>query len=266
MYVLRRITPRVAAVTVILLGFWFLSGLNTNPLSPPSVGRYQYLGIVLLVLVLAELLRGAVLGRVATAIVVFVGFAAALSNAPELNDAAKGIATLSQQERGGLAALELARDRVDPGLVLTEENSDVNYLLEVDARSYLAAVDEHGSPAYTADELQRASEPARAAADKVFGAALRVGLRPALGVAGSCRTVESPATVPIPGAGLVFRAKADGVHLSLRRYATDSFPLALGPLPADQPELLQIPADRSTQPWTAGLTGRGRVSICGQAG
>jgi hypothetical protein len=266
LYRLRAISPRLAAVLVILLGFWFLSGLNTNPFSAASVGRYQYLGIVLLALVVAELLRGLELSRVATGLVVFVGFAAALSNAPELNDAAKGIATLTQQERGGLAALELTRDRVDPDLTLTDENSGVNYLLEVDAASYLAAVDAHGSPAYTAAELETASEPARASADKVFGAALRVSLRPASGVFGRCRTVESPATIPVPSAGLVLRADGDGVQLGLRRYASDSFPLALGQLPAGQSELLQIPADRSSRPWTAGLTGRGRVAICGQAG
>jgi hypothetical protein len=268
LYVLRRITPRLAAVAVILLGFWFLSGLNTNPLSPPSVGRYQYLGIVLLVLVAAELLRGVALSRLATGIVVFVGFAAALSNAPELNDAAKGIAGLAQQERGGLAALELTRDRVDPGLTLTEENSDVNYLLEVTAGSYLAAVDAHGSPAYTAAELETASEPARVAADKVFGAALRVGLRPATGVSEQdCsrgRAVESPTTIPVPAVGLVLRADGDAVQVGLRRYASDTFPLTLGQLPAGRPELLQIPADRSSKPWTVGLTGPGRVSICGQ--
>jgi hypothetical protein len=270
MYVLRRVSPRLAAVTVILIGFWFLSGLNTNPLSPPTVGRYQYLGIVLLVLFAAELLRGVTLSRVTTGVVVIVGALAALSNAPELNDAAKGIAGLAQQERGGLAALELSRDRVNPDLTLDIDNSDVDYLLEVDARSYLAAVDAHGSPAYSPAELATASEPARAAADKVFGAALDVALRPATGVSerdcAAGAAVASPATLSLPPAGLVLRARSDGARVSLRRYATESFPLAVGPLPAGRPELLRIPPDRSRRPWTVGLTGAGRVSICRQAG
>jgi hypothetical protein len=270
LYRLRRISPQLAAVTVTLLGFWFLSGLNTNPLSPPTVGRYQYLGIVLLVLVASELLRGVALTRLTTGIVVFIGAAAALSNAPELNDAAKGVAGLAQQERGGLAALELSRDRVDPGFTLTEQNSDVNYLLLVDARSYLDAVDAHGSPAYTPAELDTASEPARVAADKVFGGALRVGLQPATGApARACpgaQTVASPTTMAVPSTGLLLTARGSGVQVSLRRYASESFPVALGPLPAGQAQLLRIPTDRSQRPWTLQLSGAGKVTICRAAG
>jgi hypothetical protein len=265
LYRLQRISPQLAAVTVTLLGFWFLSGLNTNPLSPPTVGRYQYLGIVLLVLVAAELLRGVALTRLTTGIVVFIGAAAALSNAPELNDAAKGIAGLAQQERGGLAALELSRDRVDPGFTLTEQNSDVNYLLLVDARSYLDAVDAHGSPAYTPAELDTASEPARVAGDKVFGGALRVGLQPATGAPVACsggRSVANPVIIAVPTTGLVLSTPGSGVQVSLRRYASESFPVALGPLPAGQAQLLRIPNDRSQRPWTLQLSGAGKVTVC----
>jgi hypothetical protein len=270
LYRLRRISPQLAGVSVTLLGFWFLSGLNTNPLAPATVGRYQYLGIVLLVLVGAELLRGVALTRLTTGIVVFIGAAAALSNAPELNDAAKGIAGLAQQERGGLAALELARDHVDPGFTLTEQNSDVNYLLLVDARSYLDAVDAHGSPGYTPTELETASEPARVAADKVFGAALGVGLQPAKGVrARACpgaRTVASPTTIGVPSTGLLLTARGPGAQANLRRYASESFPVALGALPDGQPELLRIPTDRSPRSWTLELSGAGGVTVCPKAG
>jgi hypothetical protein len=264
---LRRISPQLAAVTVTLLGFWFLSGINTNPLSGgPTVGRYQYLGIVLLVLVAAELLRGVALTRLTTGIVVFIGAAAAVTNAPELRDAAGSIiGPLAQQERGGLAALELTRDRVNPGFTLTQQNSDVDYLLLVDARSYLDAVDAHGSPAYTPAELETASEPARVAADKVFGAALRLGLQPATGASAAClasRSVANPVIVPVPTTGLVLSAPGSGVQASLRRYASDSFPVALGPLPAGQAQLLRIPTDRSQRPWTLQLSGAGAVTVC----
>jgi hypothetical protein len=266
LFQLRRISPQLAAVTVTLLGFWFLSGINTNPLSGgPTVGRYQYLGIVLLVLVAAELLRGVALTRLTTGIVVFIGAAAAVTNAPELRDAAGSITGLAQQERGGLAALELSRDRVNPGLVLTEQNSDVNYLLAVDAGSYLGAVDAHGSPAYTPAELETASEPARVAADKVFGAALRLGLQPATGAPAACsasRSVANPVIMPVPTTGLVLSAAGPGVQVSLRRYASDSFPVALGPLPGGQAQLLRIPTDRSQRPWTLQLSGAGAVTVC----
>ena len=104
-----------------------------------------------------------------------VAFASALNNVSQLHDFAATLAGVSQQERGGLAALELARDRVNPNLELTPENSDVDWLGLLDAGSFLSAVDAYGSPAYSAAELASAPENARVAADKVSGAALSVG-------------------------------------------------------------------------------------------
>ena len=264
-YRLGRISERLAATLAILLGFWFLSGLNTNPLAAAEVGRYQYIGIILLVLVIAELMRGVVVGRIATAIIVFVGATAALANAPELFDASDGIADQSVREKGGLAALELSRDQVDPDLQLTEENSDVNYLLLMDAGSYLSAVDAYGSPAYSAEELATAPEPARVAADKVFGAALRPTLVPVRTGTGPCvarQLAGGPVVVP---EGVILRADGPGVQVSLRRYTSDSFPLALGALPPGQPEELRVSSDRSQRPWTIQLSGSGAVDVCDQS-
>lgn len=267
LYRLQRISPRFASVSVVLLGFWSLTGLNTNLISPATAGRYQYLGIVLLVLVAAELLRGVTLSPLTTAIVVFVGATAAISNGPELKHAADFVAAISQRERGGLAALELSRDRVDPDLKLDIHNSDVDYLLELDAGSYLAAVDAHGSPAYSPAELETAPERARIAADKVFGAALGIGLQRATGRAGQpCLKVKaaSDPAIPVPSGGLVLTARDSRVQAGLRRYASATFPLALGPLPKRHAELLQIPTDRSQRPWTLGLTGTGAVTVCAE--
>ena len=141
------------AAAAILLCFWSLTALNFNPFSAPTVGRYQYVGIVLIALVAAELLRGVRIGRLAVAAIVVVAAAAALANASRLRDAAHGLEGIAQQQRGGLAALELARDEVDPELELTEENSDVDYLGLLDAGAYLSAADEDGSPAYSPQEL-----------------------------------------------------------------------------------------------------------------
>jgi len=69
----------------------------------------------------------------------------------------------------------------------------------------------------------------------------------------------------IPPAGLVLDADNPGVRVAVRRYATTSFPLALGTLKSGRPELLRIQPDRSPHPWTLQLSGRGRVTVC-QAG
>ena len=113
LYVLRRPSARLLGTTVLLLGFWFLTALNTNPLAPATAGRYQYLGIVLMALVAAELVDGSAdsaLRRHARSSL--AGLAAAVVNGARLRDSASGLAGIAQQERGGLAALELARGRV----------------------------------------------------------------------------------------------------------------------------------------------------------
>ena len=58
LYVFVGLPPGLLGTAVLLLGFWFLTALNTSPLAPASAGRYQYLGIVLMALVASELAAG----------------------------------------------------------------------------------------------------------------------------------------------------------------------------------------------------------------
>jgi hypothetical protein len=268
MYVLRRASPRLVATTVLLLGFWFLTALNANPFALATVGRYQYLGIVLMALVAAELAQGLRVRRYATVAIVAVGVAAAVVNGERLREAANGLAGIAQQQRGGLAALELARGLVPSGFELTEQNSGVDYLGLLDAGPYFSAIDEYGSPAYTPSELAEAPESGRVAADKVSAAALGVGLQPGGRAAPStCAELQPGAIIGVPPEGMTLQASAAGTAVALRRYASDSFPVALGQLTAGTTELLRIPADGSARSWNAQLSGGGQVTACrAQAG
>jgi hypothetical protein len=265
LYQLRRPSPRLLATGVLLFGFWFLCALNTNPLAPATAGRYQYLGIVLMALLVAELARGVRVRPYAAAILVLAGVTAAIVNGSALRDAAIGLADTAQKERGGLAALELARDQVDPAFELTPQNSGVDYLGILDAGSYFEAIDAHGSPAYTPAELASAPDNARLAGDMVSAAALGAGLeRGGAAEPGTCvvlRPGVAPAIVAVPPNGIVLRASSAATEVTLRRYAS-GFPVALGRLPARRPELLRIRADRSSQPWSAQLSGGGRATVC----
>jgi hypothetical protein len=190
---------------------------------------------------------------------------AALTNGVRLRDAANGLSGIAQQQRGGLAALELARDTVDPAFLLTKENSGVDYLGWLDAGSYLSAIDDHGSPAYSPDELPTVPEPGRVSADMVSAAALEVELAPGAAAGGACLRLDpglEPAVFDVPAEGVVLRASRAGTEASLRRYASDSFPVALGPLEPRAPTLLRIPADRSSRPWALQLSGGGPVAAC----
>ena len=266
LYRLRRPSNRFFATLAVLLCFWSLTALNASIFGLPTVGRYQYLGVVGLALVGAELARGARIGRWVTVAIVALAVTSALANFTRLRDAAHGLVGIAQQTRGGLAALELARGVVDPGLVLTQENSGVDYLRLVDAGSYLSAVDAYGSPAYTAPELAGAPEVARVSADEVSAAALRVTLTPTRANPGSgCLSAHldlGPAVATIPREGLIVRARGDAIEVALRRYASTSFPVSLGTLRAGRSELLRIRSDRSSRPWTLELSGAGTVSVC----
>jgi hypothetical protein len=266
LYVLRRPSPRLVGTAVVLLGFWFLTALNANPFAPATAGRYQYLGIVLMALVAAELANGMRVRRYATVAVVLVGVTAAIVNGEQLRQAAIGLAGIAQQERGGLAALELARGQVSPDFELTEQNSGVDYLGLLDAGSYFSAIDAYGSPAYTTAELASAPEVGRVAADKVSAAALGVRLQPGgRSRPGTCVELQPAARLAVlnvPAEGMVLRSPSAGTAVALRRYASGSFPVALGTLRSGQAELLRIPADRSARPWSARLSGGGHVTAC----
>lgn len=266
LYVLRRPPARLLGTTVLLLGFWFLTALNTNPLAPATAGRYQYLGIVLMALVASELAAGIRANRYAVAALVVVGSLAALINGARLRDAAHTLAQIAQQERGGLAALELARDRVAPSFELDQQNSGVDYLGVLDAGSYLSAIDAYGSPAYTPAELASAPEVARVAADKVSAAALGVGLAaPAPTDPATCLRLTpqaAPAVVSVPREGMVLSAEGTGTRASVRRYASASFPVPIGSLPKGSSRTVRIPADRSQRPWSLELSGGGPVTAC----
>jgi hypothetical protein len=263
---LGRIPGQLLVALTVLVGFWALTGLNTSVFGLPTVGRYQYIGVIGLVLVAAELARGLEIRRWATVAVLAVAVLAAVANVSRLKDAAHGLQGIAQQQRGGLAALELARDQVDPSVSLTEDNSGVDYLGLLDAGSYLSAVDAFGSPAYSAAELPNAPEAGRVAADKVSALALRVALSPAPdGTGADCVTVHpetSPAVIAVPPEGLLLTAQSGGTRAGLHRFATQSFPVSLGMLVRDRQELLRITRDRSPQPWALQLAGGGPVLAC----
>jgi hypothetical protein len=258
LYRLGRVPTRLLAALAVLVGFWTLTGLNASVFGLPTAGRYQYIGAIGVVLVATELVRGVQIRRWIVVTVLAVSAAAALANFSRLKDAAHGLEGIAQQQRGGLAALELARGRVSPGLTLTQENSGVDYLGLVDAGSYLSAVDAFGSPAYSAAQLPTVPEAGQVAADRVSALALRVGLAPAASASAvNCVTVRPgvrPAVIAVPPNGMLLTAQSAGARAALHRFASQSFPVPL--------ELLRIPPDGSPQPWSVQVSAGGAVVAC----
>jgi hypothetical protein len=252
------------------LAFWLATAANASNLGLPrpfDASRYQYVGAVFILLIAAELARGWRPGWRALLATFAVAVFAALANLATLRDGYRALTDGSEVVRGGLAGLEIAADRVDEGFVLTPENSNFDYFTLVDAGPYLSATDEYGSPAYSEDELTDAPEGARAAADKVLGAALPVSVTQAArpdGAEGctSVRGAESGAQlVNVPTGGLIVdAARPTRTSLALRRFATESFPVDLGSVLGDA--RLTVPPDRSSRPWQLRIASRGPVTIC----
>ncbi len=272
----------------IALSFWYLTAANANWGRPPTASRYQYLGGIFVLLIAAELVRGARPGwRALVAVFAVVG-SISISNLSALHQSYRSLVAATTVVRGGLGGLEIAADTVRPGFLLTQENSDFPHFNLVDAGSYLSAVDKFGSPAYSPAQLAAAPEPGRVAADKVLASALRLSFRhvasapapagpaprlvgPAgarVAARGSCLTVRpaggaSP-IVSLPRGGVILRAppkvRADA---SLRRYAADSFPVVAGTLHGAA--VVAIPGDRSSRPWQLQLAATGPITVCGRA-
>lgn len=262
--------PRWAVVlAVIMATFWLLAGASETEGRAATASRYQYLGGIFVLLLVAELARGWRPSRIVLACLFALTAFAVASNLSYLHGAYKSYRATSHLERAGLAALDIAGAQVEPGLTLTEQLVGTRYV-HIEAGAYLAAVEEHGSPAYSEAELRLAPEPARAAADRVLVAALVIDSQPLNGTVhpSECRTLHpsraEPATVTlVPGGAIVRPRDGTRVELRLRRFAAESFPVRLGNL--NRSELVRIPADRASEPWELELAGSGPVAVCAVA-
>jgi hypothetical protein len=266
-YRIERIPRSLWVVLAIGLAFWVLGGFAVKEGRVPWASRYQLPGATFVLLVAAELLRGVRLDRRLLVPALVVVLAAVASNGRYLHEAFESYRDSTEIIRADLTAMEIARDTVDPGFFLDEEFADTG-LAYIDAGSYLSAVEEFGSPAYTIEELRESSAEARFAADKVLLNALRVGVeqvpRPAV-EAGDC--VEAPASraIPVPPGGAVVLAGDRPVtDIKMRRFADPGevpvdFQTGVAPGGA---AAIAIPTDLSDVPWKMQLEG-GAATVCG---
>ena len=107
------------------------------------------------------------------------------------------------------------------------------------------------------------------AADKVSAAALGIRFTPdGQAEPGTCLRLDprAAATFAVPPQGIALTASGPGTQVSLRRYASESFPVALGMLAPGAAEQLRIPSDRSPRSWSLQLNGGPRVTACRERG
>jgi len=290
---LGRVPDQLWVVLAVGATFWILAGFNQMPGREPTASRYQYVGAIFVLLVAAELLRGVRLEwRLAVPVAIGIAVASIASNVVYLHEAyADNYHPVSQLEKAGLGAIEIARDTVEPGFALTDELVGTGFV-HVEAGPYLAARDEYGSPAYSDAEIAESSAEARFAADKVLFGALRMGLAPveasalpglppteakpdAAGVvsipARGCVSVTSQGTssplLSLPRTGVAIRAEGAPIgEVKLARYASGDFPILMTEgIAAGGTAEVAIPPDRSTVPWKMQLQTAGSATVCGRS-
>lgn len=256
--------PALAAT----LAFWGLAGINDLPGRAPWASRYMHVGVIFVFLVLANLLAGIALGkRVLLAAAGIAAVAVALNLVPLLEgrDRLEREAVLA---RADVAAIEIARRTVDRGLVLETELAGTPSLIDVETGSYLAAVDDHGSPAYDEAELIAAPEVGRRQADVVLAAALPVTTVTFSGAHArppAFRCVKGRGTLELPvgpGATTVSLGPGLPAALGLRRFATAEYPVPLVRPPGGTTTVIRIPADSSPRPWRLEVKAKQRVRVC----
>ena len=250
---------------------WFLTAFNAFPGRDPGASRYQYASVVFIVMILANLLREFRFGTRAVIAAAAVTVFALGPNLVLLKDGRDGFflphAILTKADT---AAIEIARETVAADFALTPEVAGTPTLIDINAASYLSAVDRYGSPAYTETELASAPESGRRQADIVLSQALPLSTVTRLGdfraVASECTELasggENREVALGAGTHTIEVAPGGQAELALRRFAADEYPVPITSVPGDSVTELVIPADTSPRRWHLSADAEQLVRVC----
>jgi hypothetical protein len=284
-----RFGARAISLVVTLVVFTASVTVAHGGLAGVLSSRYVYVYALLALLLAAELARGCRPSLAVQAALCAVTALAILSNIGILRGFGGYIRQAGEQTNGALAALDFDRRSVAGD---TLARVALYPLLKLSARSYFAASDALGTPAYTAAQLLRADSSAQSAADAQFSADETVVLRATTAVAaasggpaaiqgsssgsvaraGACiRFVPSAAiaagtigtvvvgVMPGPAAVSVTAAAAPAT-VSFRRFAATF--TALGTVRPGRTGVVLIRRDAATEPWELQLQTLAPIRIC----
>ncbi len=261
----RKVSRGLLMALAMGIAFWALAALNRDLSRLPTSSRYQYPSAVFLLLILAEMLRGRRIPKLAYAAGAAVAVAAVVGGASLLHrEYSEHWVPYADSLRTTLAAAQIAGTAGDP-LYPINFPPDVR----VSDRVYLSAVREHGSPAFSDARLAARPEADRVAADLTLDALLGIRLAKPDGETRTsrCRTLRaSPsgradAVVLRPGGYTLNAADSATVNPRLGRFSP-RYPIEFGMLEPGAEMSLTIPVDESPRPWRLALTGDGPVRLC----
>jgi hypothetical protein len=263
-------------VTATAVSYWLLAAFDFVPGREASAARYVYAGALFTLMMIAELLRKWPFTRKALWV---AGAVAVLAIGPNIAQMKEGSSWEKEQSvltRSDLGALEIARETVPSSYSLYQvETTGTASLNLVLAEKWFEAVDRWGSPADTPAQIEEEGEGGREHADLVLAEALPIGTTvQAGGLAASapageeCVTLEGAGAsaskqVPLqPGATTVEVGPGAPAQIRLRRFATESFPVAIPGGEAEATTVVEIPADRASQPWYMHVEAGQTTRVC----
>jgi hypothetical protein len=266
-------SPGLWPVVAAAAANWFLTAFNASPGRDPTASRYQYIGAIFILMILANLLKGIRLSRRTLWVAAAVTVAALGTNLVVLRQGSDNLKQQALLTRSDTAAIEIAHRTVDPGFQLNPELAGTSSLINVFAGQYLEAVEEYGSPAYSTTELNSGPEQARRRTDMVLSQALPLSMVTHLGGydpgsdGENCITVQAggaaPPEVPV-SAGLTRIELAPGPQaaFTLRRFAVGEYPVATEGAPGDSVTSMRIPRDAAAQPWHLHVEAQQPARVC----
>ena len=267
-------SPALWPVAAAAVANWFLTAFNEFAGRVPTASRYQYASAIFIFLILANLLKGIRVSKVALWVVAAATVVAVGPNLVVLKEGADYLKQQAVFTRSDTAAIEIARRTVDPGFQLSPEVAGTPALVNVLAGGYLEAVDEFGSPAYSTSELRSAPEEGRRQADVVLAKALPLSTVTHLGAFDSASdgencvrvqggVVASPLEVALsPGLTRIEVAPGPPATFSLRRFAVDEYPVTTEGAPGGSVTVMRIPRDATTRPWYLHVEARQPARVC----
>jgi hypothetical protein len=265
----------VVAATAV--SYWLLAAFDFVPGREASAARYVYAGALFTLMMIAELLRPWPFTRKALWV---AGAVAVLAIGPNIAQMKEGSSWEKEQSvltRSDLGALEIARDTVPSSYSLYQvETTGTASLNLVLAEKWFEAVDRWGSPADTPAQIEEEGEGGREHADLVLAEALPIGTTVQAGGLASaapegkaCTTLlgadelGKEVQVPLgPGRTTVEVGSGAPAQIRLRRFATETFPVAIPGGNAEETTVIEIPPDRASQAWYMHVEAAQTTRVC----
>jgi hypothetical protein len=275
-YLLRRPPPlssRLWPVAASGATFWVLAAFNRSAGREAPANRYMHIGAILILLMLADLLKGVRFGTRALVVAGAAVLAAAAINVGELEDGSDYLREQTVLTRADIGAMEIARRTIPPSFGLTPTLAGTPALIDVNAAEYFPAEHEHGSPAYSPRELAHAPELGRRQADVILAQALPISTVTHLGTAlaaagGDCVALppgsseHGRAVQLAPGLTRIGLAPGPPASFALRRFAIGAYPVPTEGAAGNSVTVLRIPRDRAGRPWFLRVQAEQAARVC----